>query len=596
MRLLAKDNLIKLRYYQLEAVDSTFKFFETHGGTDAEGFPVKANPVVAMPTGTGKSLTIAELIKQAFKMHPQTRLVMSTHVQELIVQDLKALLSLWPNAPVGINSSGLKQRDYTQPIIFGGIKSMVGKYPQLGYRDFLLIDELHLVGTEADTQYLKFIYELMYGPDVKPGQTITKEILENAIANPYCNPYLKIIGFTATPYRQGLGKITNGPIATHFVYDLCSMEGFNRLLAECYLSPLIAKKTRNEFDTSNIKLSNNDYSESSVQQEISKQKDVTFRAVQEYIAASHNRRCGLFFASGIKHAEEICDLINSFDNRGAVCIHSKKSSQENEKNFADWKAGKVMHAVNMNSLTTGIDNPLIDIIGVGRPTVSTGLWVQALGRGTRPLYAPGYDLEDYSQRKLAMDMGGKSDCLVLDFAGNTRKLGPINDPVIPKMKGEGAPGDAPVKICPECGTYCHTKATECIVCDYEFPRSLKITGEADIAEVIRSYQPQVETFNVIRCNYSPFNGKKDNRPWIRVAYFCEGLRTFYEIVTVEPPYLSNKLDFASKSGRDWFRQRFPDEPPQTNEEILEIGTRLRIPRQIKVWLNTKHPQVMSVEW
>jgi len=69
--------------------------------------------------------------------------------------------------------------------------------------------------------------------------------------------------------------------------------------------------------------------------------------------------------------------------------------------------------VNVGVLTTGFDFPEIDLIIMLRPTNSPVLWVQMLGRGTRPA-------------------DGKENCMVLDFAGNTPRLGPINDPMIPK--------------------------------------------------------------------------------------------------------------------------------------------------------------------
>jgi hypothetical protein len=78
-------------------------------------------------------------------------------------------------------SAGLKQADFIQPIIFGGVKSMVGKLDKdgksiFGFRDLLIIDEVQLSRRiAADADYTQFILELM------------------AI-----NPYLKIIGLSAT--------------------------------------------------------------------------------------------------------------------------------------------------------------------------------------------------------------------------------------------------------------------------------------------------------------------------------------------------------------------------------------------------------------
>jgi DNA repair protein RadD len=61
----------------------------------------------------------------------------------------------------------------------------------------------------------------------------------------------------------------------------------------------------------------------------------------------------------------------------------------------------------MGVLTTGFNAPAVDLIALLRPTKSAGLYVQMVGRGTR--LAP-----------------GKENCLVLDFAGNVRRHGPID--------------------------------------------------------------------------------------------------------------------------------------------------------------------------
>src|SRR5690606_36427951 len=130
--------------------------------------------------------------------------------------------------------------------------------------------------------------------------------------------------------------------------------------------------------------------------------------------------------SGIEHAEHIAEFLTRF---GIDCaaVHSKQSAEYNDKAILAFKEGSLRAIVNYGKLTTGFNHPGIDAIAMFRPTMSVPLWVQMLGRGTRPA-------------------DGKKDCLVLDYARNTPRLGPINDPVIPRRKGEGG-GDPPVKVC-----------------------------------------------------------------------------------------------------------------------------------------------------
>jgi superfamily II DNA or RNA helicase len=108
---------IVFRDYQDAAVDSIFEYF----GKDV------GNPIAALPTGTGKSLIIAGFIKRAFQMDPGARILKLTHVKELIEQNMKALLKVWPTAPAGIYSAGLKQRVHATPIVFAGIQSVYQK-------------------------------------------------------------------------------------------------------------------------------------------------------------------------------------------------------------------------------------------------------------------------------------------------------------------------------------------------------------------------------------------------------------------------------------------------------------------------------------
>jgi DNA repair protein RadD len=548
------------RWYQEEAVDELFAYFDTHGGTASDGKAIQANPLIAMPTGTGKSYVIGKFLERAFRIFPLTRVIMATHIKELIEQNARQLLRIWPQAPLGIYSAGLKQSDFIQPIVFGGVKSMAGKLDEhgrsiFGHRDLLVIDEAHLVGPSADATYLQFILELL------------------AI-----NPYLKIIGLSATCYRLGMGLLTNGPIFTDIAYDLTNIAGFSRLIAEGYLAPVFPKKPATELDVSDVGLNNmGDYADSALQRAVDK-PDVTYKALTEVVQYGQQRHSWLIFAAGIQHADHIADMLNGTFGVPSACVHSKMPVKQRDERIAAFKRGELRAIINKDILTTGFDHPPIDLIGMLRPTMSTGLWVQMLGRGTRPYDPALHFVQGFNSRK--------EHCLVLDFAGNTRRLGPINDPVIPKPKGQGGrPGDAPVKICDGCGGYNHTSATHCLICGEEFVWKPGIVGTAGTEELLRSDLPVVEYFDVSRVVYSNHKSKAGKHS-IKVSYFCSGLRTFYEYVTVEGE------GFQRKQGRDWFRQRAPVEPPETNEEILANSQYLRTPRRIRVWLNTKYPRVL----
>lgn len=544
---------IQLRDYQDGAVDAIFRYFEKGG---------KGNPLVAMPTGTGKSIVIAEFIRRAYLAYPGQRFIKLTHVKELIGQNYRTLRNVWQTAPCGIYSAGLGQRQSHFPITFAGIASVVNNPELFGKIDLAFIDEAHLVSPKDGTMYQRFIRKL------------------TAV-----NPYLKVIGFTATHYRLGQGLLTEpGSIFTDVCFNMTSLESFNWLIEEGYLSPLIPKRTGTVLNVDGVQTHAGEYVQKQLQEAVDK-NEITHAALKETIELSENRNHWLVFASGVDHAIHVRDMLESLGVR-ATCVHSRMSDDERDKNIEDFKAGHYTAMVNNGILTTGFDYPEIDLIVMLRPTQSPGLWVQMLGRGTRPVYAPGFALEEREGRLNAQASGPKQNCLVLDFAGNTRRLGPINDPIIPRRKGAGlGNGVAPVKLCEHCGTYNHASVRFCINCKAEFHITVKIHTGASTEKLIAENAPKVETFQVSRVVYQKH--RKEGRPdTIKVSYYC-GLRKFDEWICLEHE------GFARKKARDWWRQRAGTEPPPTTAVAMESVEGLKIPKIIRVWVNKKYPEIIS---
>lgn len=547
---------MKLRDYQEAAVSSVFEYFGDGG---------VGNPIVAMPTGTGKSVVIGDFIRQALMAYPTTRIMKLTHVKELIEQNFEKLKAVWPGAPAGIYSAGLKRKEVGFPIIFGGVGTVAKATPDIfGRIDLLLIDECHLLSPKDTTMY----------------QVIIKVLKET-------NPNLKVIGFTATPWRLGHGMLTEeGGLFTDICFDLTKLEAFNWLLDQGYLSPLIPKKTVMELDLSGVHIHGGEYKQDELQAAVDKD-EVTYAALHEMLSHGQNRDHWLVFASGIEHAVHVAAMLDSL-GINATYVHSKMGSKERDANINGFKQGKYRAMVNNGILTTGFDFPEIDLIGMLRPTQSTALWVQMLGRGTRPVYAPGYNLSTREGRLAAIQAGSKQNCLVLDFAGNTRRLGPINDPVLPRRKGSKG-GTAPVRICEACGTYNHASVRFCIHCGQEFPREVKIHHQAGTDDLIASNPVKTEIFKVDRVVYHEHR-KVGRPPSIKVSYFC-GLRVFHEYVCLEHE------GYAGKKARDWWRERALEMlPPSTTLEAMLQLNDLQEPTHIRVWLKSDYNEIMGYDY
>lgn len=537
--------MITLRSYQNEAVASVFDYYQNGGN---------GHIVLALPTGTGKSLILAELIRLIFKYFPSQRVMALTHVQELIEQNSEELLKVWPLAPLGINSAGLKRRDTVNPIIYGGVASVINNIEMFGHRDLLFIDECHLLSPDENGRYLKIIAKL------------------KAI-----NPKLKVIGLTATMFRLGQGLLTQDGLFTDCPFNICTVEGFHRLIIEGFLSPPIPQTTKTELNVDDVKIAHGEYNLAQLQAAVDK-PNITQAALRELCERAYNRRAWLIFSSGIEHSEHCAETLNLY-GIPAAAIHSGITSDERKQRIADFKAGKLRALTNNNVLTTGFNDPRIDVIGMLRPTVSPGLWVQMLGRGTRPF-------EGWASPH---DWYKKPNCLVLDFAGNSKRLGPIDDPCIPKPKSK-TPGDMPVKICEACGTYNHTRVRYCINCGEEFEFKQKITRKSATEQLLTGGPPKVESYDVGHVLYRHHLSRAGNNT-LKVTYHC-GMQRFDEFVNFDA------ASFGKHQAHEWWRLRSADLiPTDTNTAVAHACMgKLRIPKRIRVWVNQKYPKVVGVEW
>jgi DNA repair protein RadD len=525
------------RSYQIEAAQAPFNYF-------ASG--KRGNPVIAMPTGTGKSVVIALFLWNVFSQFSNQKVLVLTHVKELIQQNFTKLLALWPGAPAGINSAGLGKRDFHDRIIFAGIQS-VGKYATMfGHVDLVIVDECDLVSPNDETLYQTFFKAL------------------RAI-----NPHLKIIGLTATPWRMGHGKITEeGGIFTDICFDITGLEAFNRLIAEGYLCQLVPKKTRTELDTDGVHIRGGEFIAKELQTAVDKD-EITEAALRESLELAGDRKKWLIFASGVHHAHTISEMLHTLGGMECPVVDTDISDGYRDQLIGpngDYRTGKIRALVNNNILTTGLDVPDIDFILVLRPTMSSRLWVQMLGRGTRPF-------------------PGKSDCLVADFAGNTRRLGCINDPVIPRKKGKGG-GNAPVRLCEMCNTYNHASVRKCVKCAFEFPAAAsKLKQSASTEAVIKGDLPIVEVVPINNITYQLY--EKDERPdSVKVTYWC-GPTSFSEYICLQHE------GYAAVKARRWWRERSATEAPATSREALERIADLKTPTHLRVWVNKKYPEIMA---
>ncbi|TDX28152.1 DNA repair protein RadD [Modicisalibacter xianhensis] len=385
----------ELRPYQRQAVSHVVEHFR------ASDTPA----VVVLPTGSGKSLVIAELARLA-----RGRVLVLAHVRELVEQNHAKYRAYGLEAD--IFSAGLGRKEAARQVVFGSVQSVVRNLASFDDGGFtlLVIDECHRVSPDENASYRQVIDHLQRA-----------------------NPRLKILGLTATPFRLGQGFIYHrhylGMVrgeADCFFQDCVFEQPLRLMVKQGYLAPpqrVDAAVARYDFSQLMPNVSGL-FAEEELNRVVRGNR-ATPTIVAEVVEKARERRGVMLFAATIEHAEEIMGYLPEGQ---AALVTGKTPSRERERLIDEFKAQRLKYLVNVAVLTTGFDAPHVDLIAILRPTESVSLYQQIVGRGLR--LAP-----------------GKEDCLILDYAGNPWDL------YAPEVGTPKPASDAePVQVeCPDCG-------------------------------------------------------------------------------------------------------------------------------------------------
>jgi DNA repair protein RadD len=549
---------VRLRAYQQESIDAVLKYWEDGGG----------NPLIELATGLGKSVVIAEMLRHLCASYPDMRLLLLVHVRELVKQDFEQLRRLWPAAPVGVYSAGLGMRQGHTRIVCASIQSVFRKARQLGPRDIVLIDESHLVPHAGEGMYQRLLTDL-------------REL----------TPDMRCVGLTATPYRLDSGRLDHGDdrLFDRIVYTYNVGDG----IADGWLAPLTARAASVEIDVAEVARRGGEFIPGALEQAANRDELVEAAADEiSRLGRDSDRKSWLIFCSGVRHAAHVRDALRARGVRTET-VTGDTPSGERDRIVADFKAGRITALTNAQVLTTGFDAPGVDLIAFLRPTLSTGLYVQMIGRGTRPVWPAGAQPDAMTaEERVAMIAGSaKANCLILDFAGNVRRHGPV-DAVTPKGEKRAASNAAEQEVkvgvnevrareCPNCQTLLNLRAAECTTCGHVFPAEPKHEAKPDmdvalLAKEVKPAEAPVYSWSAKRHEKLVSPGADEPPATVRVSYNA-GLMKYEEWICPEHG------GYAGDKFVAWWRRHGGAEPPPDNvAETLDRWRELTRPEVIFV--------------
>lgn len=361
--------------------------------------------LIQMATGGGKSWVVVGLSylirRLTLNSGKDKKVMMVVPEPELVKQNAEKLSEVGFQPSIFCNKLGKKELD--GDIIVGtpvSIRNALKEMDGIDFSAFFLDEAQHHT-------------------------TVTKEIVKELKKR---NSNLREVGLTATPHRTGTGYIyrkcnklnrvmtdeeAKDPYYAEKVFEIKADE----LIARGKLVPPVFEKVGLSYSTEELVRDKTGgwSSESENSVFINGKNKLNETIVKDILRRTKDRKSVLIFAQNIKHAE----MIKSCFGDKAGMTHSKMDDTTRSQNISDFKLGKLKYLINIESLTTGFDSPITDVVVFLRATESPGLFEQMLGRGLR--INP-----DKRARKL--------DCMVLDYARNYQRHCPHGDPFNPLIR------------------------------------------------------------------------------------------------------------------------------------------------------------------
>lgn len=547
---------MKLRPYQKAAIDAIWAWWAA--GRQGE------DPLVCLPTAAGKTVVFSALIRRLMDEYPGVSVLILAHRKELIAQAEAKLKSVWPEAPVGVYAAALDRREIA-PVMIASRDTIAPVIDDIGQFTFVIVDECHNVNTRDEGRYRAII---------------------GALRERY--PHLVVIGFTATPFRLGQGRVygPGKPFA-----DLAYRASMRDLIEQGYLSRLTSMtgKAESIINTDGIRTVAGDFDERQLAERATSDALVE-AALADWKEKAYDtgRGASVFFCVSVLHAQIVSEKLAKL---GITCpwVAGETHDDERDAILSGFDRGDFPAIANVGILTEGWDCPRCDCIALLRPTQSVALYVQMVGRGLR-LFP------------------GKQNCLILDYGGNIQRLGPVDqadvpEPVKRKRKSAATPGghktcgvwgevDGEFNWRNGCGEKNHPAARECVQCGRPFISH----GTKALEGGVISSEQRIEWFSVEQMTARVAMSNKTGRPYLRIGYQVSLLEVFYDNLMLGYPGSGGY--YAAGKWRDMVEAGSPEPAsPQDAERLLTAGEATFKPvARIAVDMASRWKDIVRIEY
>lgn len=551
--------MIDLRPYQVRTLDQAW-----------DAMQYQHNVLIVAPCAAGKTIMFAKIVQRLLRENPTFRALILVDREILVTQSRDKLFSVAPElgGDIGIVCSSVTaDKDHSKRVTIASRQTLVNQLDRFEPVQLTIIDECHLMAVPKTS-------------DIEPPDQFAKII---SALREY-NPNMRLLGCTASPYRLGTGYIFGGnnkeesnPYFQQIDAEITTKE----LLYGGFIAPLTGRVSTGEGFTDDLKsvaITGGEYNLGQLSDLMCKETHVQ-SCVDAWKQYASDRKKTLVFCTTIKHSETVA---KAFSTQGipAYAIHSKLSPIEETARMAALENGTAKVFTSVAKLTTGMDVIDLDCGIMARPTKSTALYKQMVGRFQR--IAP-----------------GKIDALIIDLVGATKEFGTDMDNLkvtVPR----GGDGEAPFKICPGdmpdgtvCGQSVHASLQYCPHCSYEFPRNEAVEAKlGKLNKVDFNKMPDPEEYTVTHVEYHPHESRNTGKKLIKVEYQCGINLRFNEWVCLPDFYEG----YAVSKARDWWEDRSDEPFPDSVDEFMFLADSLIQPASVVVVQDGKYYRVKKCKF